>query len=148
MTCSKTKRVSKYAAIAWLCLLAIIVIVRAVNLPLGSVQPEAVMLTFMLTLPFTLGLTCLVIGAAWVLERRGRLGPPFTGGVFVAVVRPDRGLAAEPSRKHTPTPLAVSRVLVIAPGPPLHPSHGFLTVGRCGPRVLYAPMTPTGKHSH
>ena len=73
MTCSKTKRVSKYAAIAWLCLLAIVVIVRAVNLPLGSVQPEAVMLTFMMTLPFTLGLTGLVIGAAWILERRGGL---------------------------------------------------------------------------
>ena len=71
MTCSKTKRASKYAAIAWLCLLAIVVIVRTVNLPLGSVQPEAVMLTFMMTLPFTLGLTGLVIGAAWILERRG-----------------------------------------------------------------------------
>ena len=69
MAYSKTKRVSKYAAIA--CLLAIVVIVRAVNLPLGSVQPEAVMLTFMMTLPFTLGLTGLVIGAAWILERRG-----------------------------------------------------------------------------
>ena len=29
------------------------------------------MLTFMMTLPFTLGLTGLVIGAAWILERRG-----------------------------------------------------------------------------
>ena len=71
ITCLKTKRASKYAAIAWLCLLAIVVIVRAVKLPLGSVQPEAVMLTFMMTLPFTLGLTGLVIGAVWILERRG-----------------------------------------------------------------------------
>ena len=56
MTYSKTKRVSKYAAIAWLCLLAFVVIVRAANLPLGNVKPEAVALTFIMTLPFTLGL--------------------------------------------------------------------------------------------
>ena len=42
MTHSKTKRVSKYAAVAWLCLLGFVVIVRAANLPLGNVQPEAV----------------------------------------------------------------------------------------------------------
>ena len=67
----KTKRVSKYAAVTWLCLLAFVVVVRAANLPLGSVQPEAVAFTFMMTLPFTLGLTGLVIGAIWALERRG-----------------------------------------------------------------------------
>ena len=72
MTHSKTKRVSKYAAIAWLCLLAFVVIVRAANLPLGNVKPEAVALTFMMTLPFTLGLTGLVIGATWAMERRNR----------------------------------------------------------------------------
>ena len=67
----KTKRVSKYAAIIWLCLLAFVVIVRAANLALGTIQPEAVMLTFMMTLPITLGVTVLVIGATWALERRG-----------------------------------------------------------------------------
>ena len=36
MTCSKTKRVSKYAAIAWLCLLAIVVIVRARQSAVGQ----------------------------------------------------------------------------------------------------------------
>ena len=74
MTYLKTKRVAKAAAVVWLCLLAIVVIVRAVNLPLGSVQPEAVMLTFMMTLPFTLGSTGLAIGATWALERRTRYG--------------------------------------------------------------------------
>ena len=39
------------------------------GLALGSVHPEAVMLTFMITLPMTLGATCLVIGATWVVER-------------------------------------------------------------------------------
>ena len=72
MTHSKTKRVSKYAAVAWLCLLGFVVIVRAANMPLGSVQPEVVALTFMMTLPFTLDVTGLAIGATWALERRGR----------------------------------------------------------------------------
>ena len=64
MTFRNTKRVARYAGIAWLFLLAFVIIVRATNLALGSVQPEAVMLTFMMTLPFTLGITGAVIGAA------------------------------------------------------------------------------------
>ena len=64
MTFRNTKRVSRYAGIAWLLLLALVIIVRATNLALGSVQPEAVMLTFMMTLPFTLGITAAVIGGA------------------------------------------------------------------------------------
>ena len=64
MTFRNTKRVAKYAGIAWLLLLALVIIVRATNLALGSVQPEAVMLTFMMTLPFTLGITAAVIGGA------------------------------------------------------------------------------------
>ena len=67
----KTRRVSKYAAAIWLCLLAFVIIIRAANLALGTIQPEAVMLTFMMTLPITLGVTGLVIGATWALERRG-----------------------------------------------------------------------------
>ena len=59
-----TKRVARYAGIAWLFLLALMIIVRATNLALGSVQPEAVVLTFMMTLPFTLGITGAVIGSA------------------------------------------------------------------------------------
>ena len=68
MTSPKTKRVSIYAGIAWLCLVASVVIVRVVNVPLGSVQPEAVALTFMMTLPFTLGLTGAVIGCVAAYE--------------------------------------------------------------------------------
>ena len=64
MTFRNTKRVSRYAGIAWLLLLALVIIVRATNLALGSVQQEAVMLTFMMTLPLTLGITAVVIGAA------------------------------------------------------------------------------------
>ncbi len=62
MSYKKTKRVSRYAAFAWLLLAAFVAIVRLVNQPLGGVQPEAVVLTFMMTLPFTLGLTGAVIG--------------------------------------------------------------------------------------
>ena len=68
MTFRRTKRVSIYAVVAWLCLLAFVVIVRATNVALGSVQPEAVMLTFMMTLPFTLGITVLVIGGTAIVE--------------------------------------------------------------------------------
>ena len=71
MAYPKTKRVSKYAVIVWLCLLAFVIIVRAANVALGNVQPEAVMLTFMMTLPITLGITGLVICATWAFERRG-----------------------------------------------------------------------------
>ena len=70
MTHRKMKRVLKYAAIFWVCLAAFVVIVRGANLALGTVQPEAVALTFMMTLPFTLGATALVIGVTWVVERR------------------------------------------------------------------------------
>ena len=45
-------------------------------------------------------------------------------------------------------PLAVSCVPVITLGPPLHPSHDFLTVSCCWPRGMHAPMTPVGKHRH
>ena len=62
MSFRNTKRVARYAGIAWLILVAFVVFVRLVNQPLGSVQPEAVALTFMMTLPFTLGLTGAIIG--------------------------------------------------------------------------------------
>ena len=68
MSYRNTKRVSKYAGMAWLCLVAFVVIVRVANVTLGSVQPEAVMLTFMMTLPFTLGITVLVIGVTAIVE--------------------------------------------------------------------------------
>ena len=64
MTFQNTKTVSRYAGIAWLLLLGLVIIVRAANLPLGSVQPEAVALTFMMTLPLTLGITAVVIASA------------------------------------------------------------------------------------
>ena len=67
---SLTKRASIYAAIVWVCLLAFVVIVRATNLDLAGVKPEAVMLTFMMTLPFTLGATVLVLGGVWAWDRR------------------------------------------------------------------------------
>ncbi len=67
-----TKRVSVYAVIVWACLLAFVIVVRGLSIELGSIRPEAVALTFMITLPFTLGATALVIGIAWVLERRRR----------------------------------------------------------------------------
>ncbi len=59
-----TKRVSKCAAIPWVCLLALVVIVRVTNLVLVGIKPEAVMLTFMMTLPFSLGATVLIISSA------------------------------------------------------------------------------------
>ena len=60
MTFRNTKRVAKYAGNACLFLLPFVITVRATNLPLGNVQPEAVMMT----LPFTLGVTGAVIGGA------------------------------------------------------------------------------------
>jgi len=77
MSFRNTKRVSRYALFAWLLLAAFVFIVRVVNQPLGSVQPEAVALTFMMTLPFTLGLTGAVIGgtaACDYLSGRSRAG--------------------------------------------------------------------------
>ena len=68
MTFRRTKRVSIYAVVAWLCLLAFVVIVRATNVALGSVQPEAVMLTFMMTLPFQIGLAVVVIGLTALVD--------------------------------------------------------------------------------
>jgi hypothetical protein len=68
MSFKNTKRVSRYAGFAWLLLVAFVVIVRVVNQPLGNVQPEAVALTFMMTLPFTLGLSGAVIGGTAAYE--------------------------------------------------------------------------------
>ena len=82
MNFRNTKRVSRYAGIAWLLLLALVILVRAANLALGSVQPEAVALTFMMTLPLTLGITGVVIGAAAArdcLSGRGRAPANPTG---------------------------------------------------------------------
>ena len=67
---SLTKRASIYAAIVWACLLVVVVIVRGANLDVAGVKPEAVMLTFMMTLPLTLGATVLVIGGVWIWDRR------------------------------------------------------------------------------
>ena len=69
MSYRNTRRVIKYAGIAWLCLLAFVIIVRATGLPLGRVQPEAVMLTFMMTLPFTVGVTFLAVSGTAIVER-------------------------------------------------------------------------------
>ena len=65
MTFRNTKRVSIYLGIAWLCLLAFVFIVRGFSIALGNVQPEAVALMFMMTLPITLGVTgALICGTA------------------------------------------------------------------------------------
>ncbi len=68
MSYRNTRRVSRYAGFAWLFLVAFVIIVRVVNQPLGSVQPEAVALMFMMTLPFTLGLTGAIIGGTAAYE--------------------------------------------------------------------------------
>ena len=65
-----TKRVSKFIALVWVCLLAFVIIVRGLSLELVGIKPEAIMLTFMMTLPLTLGATVLVIGITWLWERR------------------------------------------------------------------------------
>ena len=78
MTYRNTRQVSGYAGVAWLFLLALVILVRAANLALGSVRPESVVLTFMMTLPFTLGITGVVIGAAAArdcLSGRARANP-------------------------------------------------------------------------
>ena len=67
---SLTKRVSIYTAVIWVCLLAFVVIVRGFSLTLGSVKPEAIALTFMMTLPFALGASATLIFIVWALERR------------------------------------------------------------------------------
>ena len=68
MTFRNTKRVSIYLGIAWLCLVAFVIVVRGFSIALGSVQPEAVALTFMMTLPLTLGITGALIGGTAAYE--------------------------------------------------------------------------------
>ena len=65
-----TKRISKVIAIAWVCLVVFVAIVRGLSIELGAIKPEAVALIFMMTLPITLGATVLVIGITWLWERR------------------------------------------------------------------------------
>ena len=65
-----TKRALKCAVVIWLCLVAFVITVRAAGLELAGVRPEAVMLTFLMTLPFTMGLTLVVIVFIWVRESR------------------------------------------------------------------------------
>ncbi len=77
MSFRRTGRVAIYAAAAWLCLLASAVVVRVTGVEIGGVQPEAVMLTFMMTLPFQLGLIALAVGVTALLDclsGRGRSG--------------------------------------------------------------------------
>ena len=68
MSFCRTGRVAIYAAAAWLCLLASAVVVRVTGVKIGGVQPEAVMLTFMMTLPFQLGLMALAVGVTALVD--------------------------------------------------------------------------------
>ena len=68
MSFRNTRRVSLYAGIAWLLVVAFLIILRVINQPLGSVHPEGLVLTFMMTLPFTFGLTGAVIGGTAAYE--------------------------------------------------------------------------------
>jgi len=44
MSFRRTRRISLYLGIAWLCYLAVVIVIRGAEIPLGSVQPEAVAL--------------------------------------------------------------------------------------------------------
>ena len=44
MSYRRTRRISLYLGIAWLCYLAFVIVVRSAEISLGSVQPEAVAL--------------------------------------------------------------------------------------------------------
>lgn len=44
MSYRRTMRVSLYLGVAWLCYLAVVIVIRGAEISLGSVQPEAVAL--------------------------------------------------------------------------------------------------------
>lgn len=62
MSFRNTRLVSLYAGIAWLIVVAFLIIVRVINQPLGSIHPEGLVLTFVIFSPLTLGLTGAAIG--------------------------------------------------------------------------------------
>ena len=68
MSFRRTGRVAICVVAAWLCLLVSAVAVRVTGVEIGGVQPEAVMLTFMMTLPFQLGLMALAVGVAALVD--------------------------------------------------------------------------------
>ena len=69
-TYPRTKRVAKRLGIPWCLFLGCIIILRANNLPVGNVQPEALMMAFLMALPLTLGIPVVCIAVVWVWERR------------------------------------------------------------------------------
>ena len=70
----RTKRVAISVAVVWLCLLIVAIVVRIANVEIGSVQPEAVVLIFMMTLPFQLVLMAVIVGAVALIDRSSGRG--------------------------------------------------------------------------
>ena len=54
----------------WLAILLFVVVQSSLNVPVVGVKPEATLLTLMMTLPFTVGASAMIVGITYLIKRR------------------------------------------------------------------------------
>ncbi|MCY4651633.1 MAG: hypothetical protein OXC95_00545 [Dehalococcoidia bacterium] len=54
----------------WLAILLFVVVQSSLNVPVVGVKPEATRLTLMMTLPFTVGASAVIVGVTYLIKRR------------------------------------------------------------------------------
>ena len=57
-------------ALVWLTVFLLVVIQSVLNVPIAGVAPEAVRLTLAMTFPFTVGISIVIVGIAYLATRR------------------------------------------------------------------------------
>ena len=55
----------------WLVVLLLVIVQSALDVPIAGVEPEARRLILMMTLPFTVGASAVIIVVAYLTKRRG-----------------------------------------------------------------------------
>ena len=54
----------------WLAVLLLVIVQSSLNVPIAGVKPEATRLTLMMTLPFTVGVSVVIIVVTYLTKRR------------------------------------------------------------------------------
>ena len=54
----------------WLAVLLLVMVQSSLNVPIAGVRPEATRLTLMMTLPFTVGASVVIIVVTYLIKRR------------------------------------------------------------------------------
>ena len=72
MSHSILRKTAKGVGLFWIAVFLFVTVQSVLNVPIAGVKPEAVRLILVLTLPFSVGISAVVIGIAFLIARRKR----------------------------------------------------------------------------